>query len=416
MQEQARRRKARAAAAEAMTFRPDLVFFPLDDELIVFSETAQSLVSLNSAAAFLVRKLQDGTPVSDLAGALTSALAVAPQTAAGWVASTLDALGSHGLLADGPVPELLSSEPLADGAARRRRQAAMPPYEPFEPQAEGRYRLLGTYALVRYGHTAQMRMVDAVIGHLKSEETTEPNLVIDISAAAWGDQQLSSNIYREGEPEDHAEKLSKLGPLVKSALWVTAVNTYDFLLNLHAGVVAKGSSCILLPATSGSGKSSLTAALTHSGFRYLSDEVALIERGTFRAPPVPLAIGVKITGWDLMSRYFPEIASLPVHRRNDGKVIRYLPPRPATIQSEPGLISHIFFPRYARDEATRLEPLSRSVAFTRLMDQCVALRHRLDRDNVRDMISWIAKIDCYSLTFSSLDEAVGLVEETLDQK
>ena len=58
----------------------------------------------------------------------------------------------------------------------------------------------------------------------------------------------------------------------------------------------------------------------------------------------------------------------------------------------------------------------RSAAFTRLMDQCVALRHRLDHDIVKGIIQWIAGIDCYALTFSSLDEAVALVEQTLFQK
>jgi hypothetical protein len=289
----------------------------------------------------------------------------------------------------------------------------MPPYRPFEVEAEARYRLLGTTALIRYATKAQMRMVDAVIGHLKLEDAASPDLVIEIAAIAWGENQLASNIYRDQQPEDKAEKLSKLGPLVKSALWVTAVNSYDFLLNLHAGVVTKGKCGILLPAVSGSGKSSLTAALTHAGFRYLSDEVGLVERGSFRVPPVPLAVCVKAKGWDLMSRYFPELETLPIHRRNDGKVVRYLPPRPASVQPEPALISHIFFPRYAKGKETRLEPLSRSDAFTRLMDQCVALSHRLDRDNVGDMIRWIAKIDCYALTFSSLDEAVALVERAV---
>jgi hypothetical protein len=110
-----------------------------------------------------------------------------------------------------------------------------------------------------------------------------------------------------------------------------------------------------------------------------------------------------------MSRYYPEIATLPAHKRDDGKVVVYIPPRPAAVRREHGLISHIIFPRYAEGETTRLEPLSRSVAFTRLMDQCVALRHRLDRDNVRDMVRWIGEIDCYSLTFSSLDEAVARI-------
>ena len=42
--------------------------------------------------------------------------------------------------------------------------------------------------------------------------------------------------------------------------------------------------------------------------------------------PVPLAVCVKSTGWDLMSRYYPDIHSLPMHRRDDGKQVQYVPP------------------------------------------------------------------------------------------
>ena len=339
--------------------------------------------------------------------------------AEGWTASTLEGLRLHGLLGDGGKAPLPLSPSLAKEEVLERRRAKMPPYQAVEPHRVARYRLLGTYALIRYGHKDQMRMVDTVIGHLKSEESAEPNFVIDVSAPGWqedGKWHIWSDIYCDGQPDSQAAKLSRLGPLVKTALWTKAVNAYDFILNLHAGVVAKGTSCILLPAASGSGKSSLTAALAHSGFRYFSDEVGLVERGTLRVVPVPLATCVKSTGFDVMSRYYPEIATLPAHKRDDGKVVVYVPPRPAEMRHEPGLVTHIFFPRYAEGEATRLEPLSRSVAFTRLMDQCVALRHRLDPDNVRDMINWMSKIDCYSLTFSSLDEAVFLIENTINGK
>jgi hypothetical protein len=413
MQERTKSREPQAV--QAMTLRPDLAFFPLDDELVIFSQEAQSLVGLNAAAAFLVRQLKEQMPAGQLAGALGAHFGVAPEVADRWVASTLESLSSHGLLADGPVFVPPAEDP-ATQEARRRRQSEMPPYAPFAVEVEAHYRLLKTTVLIRYASRAQLRMVDAVIGHLKVEDAVAADFVLDIAAVAWGENQLASNIYCDRQPEDKAEKLSKLGPLVKSALWVTAVNSYDFLLNLHAGVVTKGKCAILLPAESGSGKSSLTAALTHAGFGYLSDEVGLVERGTFRVPPVPLGVCVKAKGWDLMSRYFPELVTLPIHLRNDGKVVRYLPPRPATLQSQPALITHIFFPRYGKGEVTRLEPLSRSVGFTRLMDQCVALSRRLDRDNVGDMIRWIAKIDCYALPFSSLDEAVALIDGVTSQK
>ena len=204
-----------------------------------------------------------------------------------------------------------------------------------------------------------------------------------------------------------------MAPLVKGALWTGAVNAFDFLLDLHSGVVAKGDSCILLPAAAGSGKSSLTAALTNAGFAYLSDEVALVEPGTFRVPAVPLAVCVKDTAWDLMSRYYPELPTLAIHRRDDGKVVRYVPPSAAAVYRGTARVSHIFFPRYSKGEPTRLKPLARSEGLAMLMDQCLALRQRLDHGNVRELVRWIGAIDCYSLPFSSLDEAVALVSKAV---
>lgn len=403
---------AETAAAKRMALRSDLILFPLDDEIVVFCETSQSLIGLNGTAARIVRALQTGMPAENLPGAIAAEMDANIETASGWLAETLQALAAQGLLAGGgsPVPAIISAD-AEEGSAHR--NAKIPPVESFEPQAEGRYELLGTHAVIRYAHPAQMRSVDFVIGHLKSDRKIAPNLVIEIPCRLWdGGRQLASYVYCNGKPEGLAKRLSHLGPVVKSALWVASVNAHDFLLDLHAGVVGKEGRCILLPAAAGSGKSSLTAALTHSGLDYYSDEVALVERDTFLVSPVPLAVCVKSTGWELMSRYYPEISQLPIHRRDDGKTVRYMPPPAAKMQVAPARVSHIVFPRYCGDEPTRLTPVTRSDALTRLMDQCLALRLRLDPGGVEQLVRWIAGIDCFALTFSSLDEAVSLVRRT----
>jgi hypothetical protein len=201
---------------------------------------------------------------------------------------------------------------------------------------------------------------------------------------------------------------------VKAALWQSAINAHDFLFYVHAGVVGTGETCVLLPAAAGSGKSSLTAALTHRGFRYFSDEVALIEPQTFLVPPMPLAFCVKSTGWDVIARYYPEIRALISHERMDGKVVRYIPPPAAAIQQMRAPVSHIIFPRYDKDGTTELKPIARSEALRRLMDECLALHQRLDQDNVGELVRWIAGIDCYALRFSSLEEAAELVAQAVN--
>ncbi len=398
--------------AGQVKLRPDLAFYPLDDGLVIFSETAQSLVGLNATAALIATRLKEGEPATSLAAGLAASGPCTQQEAAGWVTATLDALRSQGLLAGTEIKH----NDIPDESRSRRlaiQRSKIPPLVPFQPKVTGHYQLLGTRALIRYSHVSQKRMVDAVIGHLAGGQDAAPNLIIDVLGEPWGEMQLSSNVYCDGKPEGRAIQLSRLGPLVKTAVWLSAVNAHDFLLDLHAGVVAKGDRCILLPAAAGSGKSSLTAALTHAGYAYLSDEVALIERDSFQVPAVPLAVCVKSTGWDLMSRYHPQIGGLPTHRRDDGKVVRYVQPPLESLRNSPALVSHIFFPRYSASEQTRCVPMNRSDALARLMEQCIALRQRLDESNVRELLRWIGSIDCYALTFSSLDEAVRLISDTV---
>ena len=76
-------------------------------------------------------------------------------------------------------------------------------------------------------------------------------------------------------------------------------------------------------------------------------------------------------------------------------------------------VSHIIFPRYELGARTEIKPVARAEALGRLMGECLALRQRLNLLNVKEVIDWIAGVDCYTLTFSSLDEATQLVAQVV---
>jgi len=394
-----------------MRFRPDLVLLPLDDELVLFSEQVQCLVGLNASAAFVFRELQKGEPAPELARSLAREGLAPFDEAEAWVTATLDALATQGIIAEGPAPAPPSVRTLSDEQFGE--IASMPTYAPINAVVERRYRLLETRALVRFAHPAQVRLVDAVLGHLAVDDFSAPTIVMDLQSVMLPDGHIRSDIYRNGGPVGYASRLSQLAPIVKAVLWQSAVNAYDFLFYIHAGVVRTGERCILLPAAAGSGKSSLTAALTHHGFQYFSDEVALIERTTFRVPPMPLALCIKSTGWDLMARFYPDIETLPIHVRNDQKRLRYVPPPDGSEKQSPSPVGYIIFPQYKMSAETELKPITRSEALSRLMEECLALSQRLDQQIVGDLVRWIAGIDCYALTFSSLDEAVERIAQTV---
>jgi len=403
---------ASAIGTHDARLRPDLVLMPLGEEVIAFSEEAQCLAGLNTAASCVVRKMQSGTPVSDLARSLVADGLAAPHEADQWVTTVLDALGSSGLLANRAAVTVRSSQDFDDAAYLAQMAQAMPAFTPFEAAVEQSYRLLDTCLLVRFGHKRQRRLVDAVIGHLKTDDGTAPTVTLDINATMLDNGHIRSDIYRDGIPMAYAVILTRLGPMVKGLFWSAAVNAHNFQFYIHAGVVGMGDACVLLPAAPGSGKSSLTAALTHRGFRYFSDEVALIEPGTFMVNPMPLAFCAKSTGWDLIARYYPEILSVPTHGRADRKMVRYVPPPADRIQKTPASVSHIVFPHYDKASKTELKPIARSEALARMMSECLALRQRLDRNSIEDIIRWIAGIRCYALPFSSLEEAADLVVGT----
>jgi hypothetical protein len=383
---------------------------PLGEDLVLFSEEAQCILGLNAPASLVLQELQKGTPQRDIQKKLAT-VAKTPGEADQWVSTILEALASHGMLTNSQPPSLQGLT-IPDDRWSAERIATMPPFTPFSPVAERRYRLLGTCALVRYAHKGQFRMVHAIIGHLATDAACEPTVTIDLSGHRQPDGFLRTDVYRNGEPVAYASRQSMIGPVVKSVLWQSAVNAHDFLFYIHAGVVGTADACVLLPAQPGSGKSSLTAALTHRGFRYYSDEVALIQRVDFRVPAVPLAICVKSTGWDLMAKYYPNIGDLPWHLRDDGKEVRYIPP-PKFGNRAPAPVTHIVFPRYEEQAETVLEPISQLQALGRLMVECLALRQRLDREIVQQLIGWIENISCYELTFSSLDDAVEAVTEVV---
>jgi hypothetical protein len=396
-----------------MRLRGDVALLALDDEVVAFSEEAQRLISLNSSAAFVVRGLQTDAAPSTIESQLVAEGLASADEAAQWVKATMDALTAQGLVTGKVAGSNLAVAPAYPERPQDPRVAQLGPCPLFVPVLERRYRLLDTNMLVRFSLPKQVPWVDAVIGHLAVDDSWPATTVLDIQSVSLPSDRFGANIYKDSKPAAIADRLMLLGPSVKTELWQAAVNAFDLSFYFHAGVVGMGDGrCVLLPGAPGSGKSSLSIALTSKGFQYFSDEVAIVEPTKFEVCPVPLAACVKRGGWDVIAPYRPDIRSQVIHLRADGKRVRYLRP-PDIDRDARGSISHIIFPRYNSEGQTRLEPIGRCEALRRLMEECLALRYRLDHHNVKRLVGWIARIECFTLNYASLEEAAELVRRTV---
>jgi hypothetical protein len=100
-------------------------------------------------------------------------------------------------------------------------------------------------------------------------------------------------IIRDGEPPLLAYDDSEFLFLFEKDMTIELQRKRADLYFLHAAVVERQGRTALISAPSGTGKSTLTLALLHGGFRYLSDELAPVEPETLRVHPYPHALCLK---------------------------------------------------------------------------------------------------------------------------
>jgi len=276
------------------------------------------------------------------------------------------------------------------------------------------YRLAESSFCVRY-HTAEQALaVHPVFAHLEIPAPGEPDFVLAIVA-----QEQGHFLLRDATPLAFASEISELAPLLTTVLATIAVKSNDLFLKIHAGVVGRNGQCILLPAAAGSGKTTLTAALISSGFRYFSDEVAFVDRQNALVHSMPVSLSIKPSGSKPLLDYYPDIDKLPKHLRDDGGYIRYLCPsseNTAVNWEDTHPVSCIVFPEYDIDASTNIQRLDLSEAFGQLIKESTFLVPRIEANHISLCVRILRTALCFSLSFSSLPAAIEVIRDLVDGK
>ena len=182
-------------------------------------------------------------------------------------------------------------------------------------------------------------------------------------------------------------------------------------MTLHAAVLERNGHALLLPAPSGSGKSTLCAALTFSGWRLLSDELALIEPRRCELLPMPRPVSLKNASIDVIRRFAPrvEFGSM-VEETAKGVVAHFAPPAGAVRASAtPAAPGWIVFPKYVSAAPARLVRLERSRAFMQLIEN--AFNYDIFGAEGFDLLaSLLDRSACYSFEYGDLAEAMEVFE------
>jgi HprK-related kinase A len=191
--------------------------------------------------------------------------------------------------------------------------------------------------------------------------------------------------------------------------WCIATSAHRYMM-LHAGVVAFGDQAMILPGTPGSGKSTLSAALHLAGARLLSDEFGVVRPETCDLLPMPRGIPLKNASIEAILAFDQAAPLGPTYPETRKGRVRHLRPSRESFEQQ-GIAAAprwLIFPKYQAGASESLRPLSKTEAFRQLAFNCFNYT-LLGETGFRTVAGLIRKMDCYTFTFSQLDEATRLL-------
>lgn len=206
-------------------------------------------------------------------------------------------------------------------------------------------------------------------------------------------------------PSQHAYALLEWG-----MNWSLSAHGHHYLL-LHAAVLERNGHAIVLPGDPGAGKSTLTAALALSGYRLLSDEMALIDRETGMLMPLARPVGLKNRSIEIVRAFSAQaVLGEIAHDTHKGSVAHLKPPTSSVLASAQGAWpASIVFPRWQENAALALAPCSKSSTFMRTAKH--AFNYELLGSTGFDLMAGlIDRCACHDLRYSQLSEAIAMFD------
>lgn len=192
--------------------------------------------------------------------------------------------------------------------------------------------------------------------------------------------------------------------------WCVSSHCHQFLV-VHAAVLERGGNALLLPAPSGSGKSTLCAALAFSGWRLLSDELALLDPRHGHVVPLPRPVSLKNESIELIRSFAPQAIFGPVvHETTKGSVAHLRPPPDAVSRAgETAFPAWVVFPKFSAEAEARLEPMPKARAFMGLVDG--AFNYNVHgREGFRALTRLVDKADCFRFSYHRLEDAIRIFD------
>lgn len=288
------------------------------DVVVVDPRTARRVL-LNTTGALIFTAVDRDRRVGDVVDQLADETGAAVDAIASDVLGTIDRLIGQGLLTR---DDLVDPHGVDEVEATNRPE--VPPPTPANPQSNepggwayrsGVRSAAGVTISVRAEPTGLDDLLDAALAGFPAASADASGGGADASAAgdasadrthAVADHRIDL-VAADGADETDAVRLviddaAPSAPLNPGAAVARLFDQLDVVLaetapglRFHAGAVERDGRVVLVLGNSGDGKSTLTGALVQAGWRYLTDELVVVDPGSFRVHPYPRPLDLDAT-------------------------------------------------------------------------------------------------------------------------
>jgi hypothetical protein len=350
---------------------------PLDD-LTVLYDLVTEVVHVLNASAGLVWLACDGT--TDLAGAvapIVEATGADPDQVAADVAQGVDQLVAAGLLGRGDEPP--------DPPAIERRPVEGSVCSAVHAILDDGVRFVGDDGDL-------LAAIDALLGIDDGRPAT-----VDLGVHERADGTVDLEGW--GPPRVYPSRHSLLDALPSTLNLIAAASST--CLALHSGAVrSPRGEVVLLPARSGDGKTTLTAALVRAGWDYATDEAVGVRPGSLSAVAYPKPLVLDL-GSQAVLGLGPTgtLNVLPTMLRADAAVLR----------GDIGRVDRVVLPRFEAGAPTSVSTLAPRDAVIAVLEHALNLA-RVGTPGLEALCQLALEVPVHRLVHGGIDAAVSAID------
>jgi len=258
----------------------------------------------------------------------------------------------------------------------------------------------GVRARLAFSSERLARLVVPCVAHLETAQAPE------ISFELHGRGDLV-HIFQDARHVSLV-RTRQVWPVLQRCLTEAIIERLGADFVLHAATLVKDDWAMLITGRPGAGKTTLSLALDAAGFGLAGDDIAILH-GDGRVSGVPFPPAVKAGAWPLVAGFRDDVGDTPVHKRPDGRSVRYVRPRRYAPAITYPVRAVVFLHRHASG-STVLDPVEPFDALSRLIGGALSADHTMTPGRLKALERCVSGARLLELSYARLDDAVSTLE------